>query len=147
MYVQLTRIGKDDSFANCFTAAKKDWSLSDWIANFLQDDGLYYDDLGYDDIYDDAMPGGDGPHITGEDDEGLMDTMIIMALALSLAFFIYYRHQREQAENARRRREQQQGGQAVGQNAAPVAPQNNGGLFPPPGDPAFAQWAAGGVGH
>lgn len=124
---------------------KKEWSLSEWVANFIKDEGMYYE-MEFDDIYDDAMPGGDGPHITGEDDEGFMDTMIIMALALSLAFFIYYRHQREQAENARRRREQQQGGQNAPQ-AAPPAAQNNGGLFPPPGDPNFAQWAAGGVGH
>ena len=119
--------------------------MSEWVANFIKDEGMYYE-MEFDDIYDDAMPGGDGPHITGEDDEGFMDTMIIMALALSLAFFIYYRHQREQAENARRRREQQQGGQNAPQ-AAPPAAQNNGGLFPPPGDPNFAQWAAGGVGH
>ena len=101
----------------------------------------------YDDIYDDTMPGGDAPHYPGEgEDDGIVDTMIIMGLALSLAFFVYYRQQRERAEQVRRQREQQQGGNAGG--AAPAAAaQNNGGFFPPPGDPNFNQWVAGGVGH
>lgn len=126
------------------TETKKDWSLSEWINNFIQDD-FYYDDGLYDDYYDDAMPGGDAPHYGGEDeDDGFFDTVIIMGLALSLAFFVYYRQQRERAEQARRQREQQQQGAA---NVAPAAAQNNGGFFPPPGDPNFAAWAAGGVGH
>lgn len=93
------------------------------------------------------MPGGDTPHYTGEgDDNGFIDTIIIMGLALSLAFFVYYRQQRERGEQARRQQEQLQGGNAGA--AAPAAPaQNNGGFFPPPGDPNFANWAAGGVGH
>lgn len=128
---------------------KKDWSLNEWINNFVQDDLYYGDDL-YDDIYDDTMPGGDAAHYPGEDDDGLIDTVIIMALALSLAFFIYYRQQRERAEQERRQREQQQQ-QQQGGNVAGVPPagpaQNNHGLFPPVGDPNFNQWVAGGVGH
>ncbi|KAK7745532.1 ERAD-associated protein [Cytospora paraplurivora] len=136
-----------------WNTTKKDWSLSEWITNFLQDDGYYYDDgVGYDDIYDDTLPGGDAPHYTGEgEDDGLVDTMVIMGLALSLAFFVYYRQQRERAEQARRQRElleqQQQQGGNVGGAPPPAAAQNNGGLFPPPGDPNFNQWVAGGVGH
>ncbi|KAJ9132976.1 HCP-like protein [Pleurostoma richardsiae] len=137
-------------------AVKKDWSLSEWIANFLQDDQAYYDynDGGYDGIYGDAMPGGDAAHYGAEEDDGLLDTVIILALAMSLAFFIYYRHQREQAENARRRQQQEQqqqqpqppqGVQNAAQEAAPRA--NEGGFFPQPGDPDFAPWVAGGVGH
>lgn len=126
------------------SVATKDWSLGEWLANFLQDDGVYYDDVVYDDIYDDTMPGGDAPHFGDEDDEGYLDSMIIMGLAACLAFFVYYRRQREQAE-ARRQREQQQKG---GQNGAPApVAQNNEGFFPPAGDPNFAPWAAGGVGH
>lgn len=94
------------------------------------------------------MPGGDAAHYPGEDDDGLIDTVIIMGLALSLAFFVYYRQQRERAEQARRQREQQQpqgGNVAAGPPAGPA--QNNNGLFPPVGDPNFNQWVAGGVGH
>lgn len=92
------------------------------------------------------MPGGDAPHYPDGDDDGFIDTLIIMGLALSLAFFVYYRQQRERAEQARRQREQQQqGGNAAA--AGPGAAQLNGGFFPPPGDPNFAPWVAGGVGH
>lgn len=130
---------------------RKDWSLSEWVNNFLQDEGYYYDDVMYDDIYDDTMPGGDAPHYPGgeAEDDGLVDTMVIMGLALSLAFFVYYRQQRERAEQARRLREEQQhDGGVGGAGAAPAAAaQNNGGFFPPPGDPNFNQWVAGGVGH
>lgn len=138
---------------------RKDWSLSEWINNFLQDDAYYYDDVMYDDIYDDTMPGGDAPHYPGGEGEGdgLVDTMVIMGLALSLAFFIYYRQQRERAEQARRLREQQQqqqqGGNVAGGGGgvppAAAAAQNNGagGFFPPPGDPNLNQWVVGGVGH
>ncbi|CAN8101631.1 unnamed protein product [Discula destructiva] len=127
---------------------KKDWSLSEWINNFIQDDFLYEDGL-YDDIYDDTMPGGDAPHYADEDDDGLMDTVVIMVLAVSLAFFVYYRQQRERAEQARRQREQQQHPDGVvGGVAPPAGPaQNNNGLFPPVGDPNFNQWVAGGVGN
>lgn len=125
------------------TETQKDWSLSEWINNFIQDDGYFYDDGLYDDIYDDTMPGGDAPHYPGDDDDSFVDTLIIMGLALSLAFFVYYRQQRE------RDQQQQQRGNAAAAvpGVAAAAPQNNGGLFPPPGDPNFAQWAAGGVGH
>lgn len=129
---------------------KKDWSLGEWINNFIQDDGLYDDDL-YDDIYDDTMPGGDAPHYGDGDDDGFIDTLVIMVLAVSLAFFVYYRQQRERAaEQARRQREAQQAGQqgGIAEGAgAPVAAANNNGLFPPVGDPNFNQWVAGGVGN
>ncbi|KAF3764400.1 HCP-like protein [Cryphonectria parasitica EP155] len=126
----------------------KDWSLSEWINNFVQEEYYYYDDGLYDDIYDDTMPGGDDPHYHGvDDDEGLVDTVIIMGIAISLAFFVYYRQQRERALQARRQGDQQQQGGNAGGAAAPApAPpaQDNGGFFPPAGDPNFANWAAGG---
>lgn len=131
--------------------SKKDWSLGEWINNFIQDD-YYYDDGLYDDIYDDAMPGGDDPHYHGVEDGGdLFDTVIIMSLAISLAFFVYYRQNRERANAQRQAEEQRQqregGNAAAAAAAAPAAQQNNGGFFPPEGDPNFANWAAGGVGH
>jgi SEL1 protein len=107
----------------------------------------------YDDIYDDTMPGGDAPHYPVAEDDGFTDTLIIMSLAMALAFIVYYRQHRERAEQARRQREQQQqqqqqGGQGQGQgqqqggNAA-AAP-NNGGFGQPP-NPAFEDWIAGGA--
>lgn len=85
------------------------------------------------------MPGGDAPHYPGAEDDGLMDTLIIMSLAMALAFVVYYRQHRERAEQARRQVEQQQ---AQGGNAAA----NNGGFAQPPANPAFDDWVAGGVG-
>lgn len=97
----------------------------------------------YDDIYDDTMPGGDAPHYPGAEDDGFVDTLIIMGLAMALAFIVYYRQHRERAEQARRQREQQQAqGQQQGGNAG-AAP-NNGGFQPPP-NPAFEDWIAGGA--
>lgn len=126
----------------------KDWSFSEWVNNFIQDEGLFYDDVMYDDIYDDTMPGGDTPHYPGAEDDGFIDTLIIMSLAMALAFVVYYRQHRERAEQARRQREQQQQqGQAQqqGGNAA-AAPNNNGGFAQPAVNPVFEDWVAGGVG-
>ncbi|KAK3330096.1 hypothetical protein B0H66DRAFT_542776 [Apodospora peruviana] len=132
-------------------APTKDWSLSEWIANFLQDDQLYYDD--YDDfVYDDTMPGGDSG--ISDMDDGIFESVLIVALAAALVFLVMYRQQRQQAarrreEEERGHQQQQQGGRVVGGEQQPQQ-QGGGddaGFFPRPGDPALGQWAAGGVGH
>ncbi|KAM7222567.1 protein sel-1 1 [Rhypophila decipiens] len=134
---------------------KKDWSLSEWIANFLQDDRVYYDDGLYDDeLYDDGMPGGDSG--ISEMDDGIFESLLIVGLAAALVFLVLYRQQRQVA--ARRREEREEGhqpqnqnqnqNQGQGQGQAPQQQQPpQGGFFPQPGDPDFGQWAAGGVGH
>jgi SEL1 protein len=88
------------------------------------------------------MPGGDEFYDDGTDiDDGLVEMFMIVGLAAMLAFLVYYRQQRQQ--EARRRAEQQ--GQQPG--AAPPPQQQDQGFFPPPGEPEFANWVAGGVGH
>ncbi len=136
--------------ANKVLVPKKQWSLSEWIHNFLQDDHPYYADADFDDNYlpeTDPMPGGDADGLyedVGED--GLLESLIIIGLATALVFLIYYR---QQHQLARRRNEDaardQQGEQGGGQGEQPH-PEDRG-LFPQPGDPEFAQWVAGGVGH
>ncbi|KAK4144360.1 uncharacterized protein C8A04DRAFT_27814 [Dichotomopilus funicola] len=132
---------------------KKEWSLSDWINNFLQDDDLYYDEL-YEDMYEDEMPGGDPLDI----DDGVMESVVILGLAAALVFLVMYRQQRQQQaarrreEEARLRQQQQQGGVQPGAVAAgnpqqPQQQQQHGAFAPRPGDPNFGQWAAGGFGH
>lgn len=136
-----------------YTAPRKEWSLSDWINNFLQDDDAQYYEEWYDEQYEDEMPGGDPLDI----DDGVMESVAILGLAAALVFLILYRQQRQQAvrrqeEEARRQQQQQQqqqqeqhqhqGGAGVGNQQRP--PQ---GFFPRPGDPDFGQWAAGVVGH
>ncbi|KAK1837179.1 protein sel-1 1 [Podospora conica] len=124
---------------------KKEWSLSEWITNFMQDDGGGYYDDDYDLEYDDTMPGGD-PGM-GEVDDGIFESLAIVGLVGALVFLILYRQQRQQqaarqqAEQAERQQRQQQqgGGHAGGQDPG----QQAGG--PQPGD--FRQWGAAAVGH
>lgn len=119
-------------------APKKDWSPSEWIANFLKDENFYYDDGAYGDMYDDTITGSDGEPFGDEfDDEGVLDSLIILGLAAVIVFLIYYRQQRQRAHR-----------QAEEEAAARA------GLVPPPmpqpgapGDPHFQAWGAGGLGH
>lgn len=128
---------------------KKKWSLNEWINNFLLDDHPYYHDEDHEDkltLPHDPMPGGDEDHFYDEEfDEGILETMIILSLAAALLCLVLYRRQR-QAEH--RRNEEAMRARQAGQPlpADPVA-LGDGGLFPQPGDPAFAQWVAGGIGH
>ena len=102
-------------------------------------------------------------------EDNILDSLIIVGLAAALAFLVYYRQQRQ--TNHRREVETQQQGQGPGQgqqgnnqNLPPLQPNENaippageqqplpgqqadGGFFPPPEDPNYAAWVAGGVGH
>lgn len=95
---------------------------------------------------------GFGDDYYDEIDESIIDTLVILGLAGVLAFLVYYRNQT--AERARRLREQQQLVQAEMRQLEQQAreqqhdgQQQDGGFFPPPDDPNFNAWVAGGVGH
>jgi SEL1 protein len=168
---------------------RKSRTLSEWIAHFLEsadedlDEGGSGSSNGLDDLElesaaaaglgtDDAMPGGDESYYE-EMDDSLLETLLIIGIAATLAFLVYYRQQRQLQQ-----RRAVEGGlrvepnaAAAGVAAAPVqaaipqptaAPQreqqqqqqqegrpqaNERGFFPNPGDPDYAAWAAGGVGH
>ncbi|KAL8732973.1 MAG: hypothetical protein Q9166_002371 [cf. Caloplaca sp. 2 TL-2023] len=141
---------------------KKEWSFNEWLSNFLEDPHPYYhgadDDDFVDPSSDHAMPGGDD--YIDDIDESIIESLVILALAGALAFLVYYRQQRQ--NNHRREMERQQQQQSQQQGAAPQEPQQqqapvqdppipgqqaDGGFFPPPGDPHYGQWVAGGVGH
>jgi SEL1 protein len=123
----------------------------------------------------DAMPGGDESYYEDVDD-GLLETLVIIGLAATLAFLVYYRQQRQLqqrrageggriAQNtaaaaaaatgqaavpqptgaADAPQQQQQQQQQEGQRQGGVGA--DGGFFPNPGDPDYAAWAAGGIGH
>ncbi len=123
---------------------RKEWSFREWISNFLEDDHPYYHGGEEDDLTDptpqDPMPGGDDYY--DEIDEGILESLLIIGLASALVFLVYYRQQR----TLNHRREVEQQGQGV---PAPPLPgqQPDGGFFPPPNDPNFNQWVAGGFGH
>jgi SEL1 protein len=127
-------------------ALKKQWSLSEWIHNFLQDDHPYYADVDYDENYlpeNDPMPGGDVDGLYDDPaDDGILESLIIVGLAAALVFLIYYRQQRQLAH---RREDDNARAQQGEQNQQPQ--HEDRGLFPQPGEPDFAQWVAGGVGH
>ncbi len=172
----LTR-GKVNSIQAEPAQAKKSRTLSEWIAQFLEyadedldeGEGASLDDLELESAAfgNDAMPGGDGSYYE-EVDDGLLETLIIIGIAATLAFLVYYRQQRQlqqrRAAEGGRIVQNAPGAAAPGQPAVPqptaaaggpqqqADPQQgraeaDGGFFPNPGDPDYAAWAAGGIGH
>ncbi|KAM3077894.1 ERAD-associated protein [Clarireedia jacksonii] len=126
---------------------QKQWSLSEWISNFLQDDRPYYADNDYDDNYisaNDPMPGGDADGLYDDlIEDGIIESLIIIGLAAALVFLIVYRQQRQEAH----RRGAGAGADAQRQAAGGGQFQQDRGVFPQPGDPNFNDWVAGGIGH
>ncbi|KAH7065442.1 hypothetical protein B0J12DRAFT_640374 [Macrophomina phaseolina] len=123
-------------------------SLTEWLAAFLDAaDAEYYENMGEVDDWEDGTGFADDYY--DDIDESIIDTLVILGLAGVLAFLVYYRNQA--AERARRAREQQQ--QLQQQQAQRYdgggrdGAQADGGFFPPPDDPNFNAWVAGGVGH
>ncbi|KAI0126404.1 hypothetical protein BJ170DRAFT_596006 [Xylariales sp. AK1849] len=124
-------------------STKKDWSLSEWIANFLKDDRAYYDDATYEDLYDDTITGSDGEPLGDEfDDDGVIDSLIILGLAAAVVGLIYYRNHRQQAH-----RQAEENAARAGGIAQPPAPQP--GAVPQPGNPGnpLQPFGHGGMGH
>jgi len=110
---------------------KKDRSFSEWIANFLREDNQYYEEEHYTggDLYDGALGDGQGT----DDDDGVLESVLIIGVTFSLVFLLWWRQRlqqaHQQAEDARRR-----------EQGLPPNPRLDG-----PG-PDFAGWgAAGGV--
>jgi len=95
----------------------------------------------------DGMPGGDDQeNFYDEIDDGMLESLMIVALAAALAVLVVYRRRRA---DDRERERRQQLNRNVGQQANQQAQEQRDGpnLFPQPGDPEFLGWAAGGVGH
>ncbi|KAL2350023.1 hypothetical protein BJ546DRAFT_546762 [Cryomyces antarcticus] len=126
-------------------APKKEWSLSEWITNFIEADAAWYNDV-EDDDWDTHPENPVQDDFYDDFDEGLIESLVIIGLAAALAFLVYYRQQR-QVNHRRAAEEQNQA--AAGEDAAaqPAEQQPDGGFFPQPGDPALNDWVAGGIGH
>jgi SEL1 protein len=132
---------------NDATAPKKQWSLGEWVSNFLRDDHMYYGDADYDDNYlpeNDPMPGGDADGLYDDIDDGIIDSLLILGLVLALLGLIYWRQQHQAAHQRDADAARAQEG-AAPEGQQPL--QEDRGLFPQPGDPEFGQWVVGGVGH
>lgn len=117
--------------ANEFTIeVKKDWSLSEWIANFIALDGEYYEDDMYADEYydDDTIEGGGGDF----SDEGVIESLLIIGVMTAIVFLLWWRqrlqNQHQQAEEERRWQ----------QRLPPRDPQAN-------GQNPFPEWAGNGL--
>jgi SEL1 protein len=110
-----------------FTEKKKDWSLSEWITNFLEDEGLPYDEEYLDDMYDGTL-GDDNEDIL----DGVVESTLIIGITLALVLLLWWRQRMQQqhaqnVEGERQNQRQQQGN--------PMNPED-----------AFPAWAGGGMG-
>ncbi|KAF3357394.1 Ornithine aminotransferase [Verticillium dahliae VDG1] len=133
---------------------KKDWSLGEWISNFMKDDNAFWNQEDfYDDIYDDTAAHAEaGDDFIFEDD--MTESLLIVFIGICLVLLLYYRQQMQQRhrrDEEARRLQQQQGiaPNAQAQQPPPPPPpaQEDRGMFPAQGNPAFNDWVAGGVGH
>ncbi|KAF7560906.1 hypothetical protein G7046_g3233 [Stylonectria norvegica] len=84
----------------------KERSLSEWIANFLQNDNLRYaDEFDADGGYEDTIGTGDAEI----DEDGIFESFLIIGITGVLIFLLYWRQRMQQrhlqAEDARRREE------------------------------------------
>ncbi|OOF95415.1 hypothetical protein ASPCADRAFT_207892 [Aspergillus carbonarius ITEM 5010] len=124
-------------------------TLKEWIAAFIENDEeeeanyraqMYKRDEDEDDLMssnrlDDRHEDGYYDELELDIDESVLEGLIIVGLAATLLALVYLRQQRN------RQRQNDGGANAAAGNA------NDRGLFPRPGEPEFAQWVAGGVGH
>ncbi|KAL1302810.1 hypothetical protein AAFC00_003148 [Neodothiora populina] len=134
---------------------KRKRTLTQWLNDFVEADyNMHPDQYGESDDWGNGndhdedsghMPGVADDFFDEEIDDGLIEMLVIIGLAGALAFLLYYRQQRALAE--RRRREQEGVAQQQQQGQEDQDGRAGGGFFPPPGDPNFANWIAGGIGH
>ena len=147
------------------TDAKVKPTWTEWLASFIADDHPYYHRAEIDEDRDahaeESLPSGLDA-LFKELEARLVESVLVMILAGVLAWLLYYRQIRQQQDLQQRRQQQLQqqriqtgpnnpGGPAT-EGASqtgnqPAAQQDDRGLFPPPDDPNFNAWRAGGVGH
>ena len=108
--------------------------MSEWVSNFLRAEGYEYEDYYQENMYDGTL--GDDDDF---DDAGLLESLLIIGITMSLVLLLWWRQRMQQAhaqDDAAQRRDQ---GLPQRQPAAAGANQLN-------GDEAFWGWAAGGIG-
>ncbi|GAO13450.1 hypothetical protein UVI_02016630 [Ustilaginoidea virens] len=127
----------------------KDWSLSEWIANFMKDDGSYDDEVENTNYMndDDALDVGDDDYL---DAGGVVESVLILGVTMSLVLLLWYRQRMQQAnaqaDEARRRGQNHEQPQQPQQPHPLPQPQpGQGGNAANPVN-GFAGWAAGGMG-
>ncbi|TFA98315.1 Protein sel-1-like protein [Trichoderma ghanense] len=107
---------------------RKDWSLSEWIANFLEDDGVVYEDEYYDDYYDETI-GNEGEDAL----DGVVESVLIIGITAALVLLLWWRQRMQQQQHAQNEEGARQNQRQPQANA--VNPED-----------AFPAWAGGGMG-
>ncbi|CAM1504087.1 Fc.00g016780.m01.CDS01 [Cosmosporella sp. VM-42] len=111
--------------------ARKQRSVSEWLTNFFQEDGLAYDEEYYtDDIFDGTMGNGEALN----DDDGAIESLLIITITLALGLLLYYRQRMQQAHQEREERRRLDQGLPPRPEARPEV-----------GD-GFQAWVGGGLG-
>jgi len=134
----------------CFAEERRRFSFAEWIHAFIEADLAMHENFEHDEwdsLTSEGMPGGEDFY--DDFDDGIIESLVIVALAAALAMLLVYRRRRA---DERRQQQQVQANGVGGQQPQPTQPaaqqaQQQGGLFPNPGDPEFPGWAVGGVGH
>jgi SEL1 protein len=117
----------------------KDWSLSEWVTNFLKDDPYYEDDEAlYGDYMDDTMDVGEEDYL---DAGGLVESILILGITFSLVLLLWYRQRMQQAHAQAEEARRQGQGQGPQQQQMPGPGANPANPFD-----GFGGWAAGGMG-
>ncbi|KAI6250624.1 hypothetical protein HI914_00297 [Erysiphe necator] len=105
----------------------KQWSPSEWISNFLREENRYMRDGELEENFlpeSNPMPVGNTDGLYDDNNEdGILESLIILGLCASLVFLIWYRQQRLQRQQLQRREI------AEVQNGGVAAPDQRG-LFP-----------------
>lgn len=135
--------------------------MKEWIAAFIENDeeleAEYYASLYRQEEAHDLLGGDDETrHQDGyyddldlDIDESVLEGLIIVTLAATLLVLVYLRQQRNRQHNENQDNAAAPAAAAAGGNPAGAQAPANGdrGFFPRPGEPEFAQWVAGGIGH
>lgn len=134
--------GIDDDPEAQLNEQKKKRSWSQWVDDFLAADAaLYQQEL--DEAAQYEADDYDGSFAEGDFEDDVLEVLLIGGLLAALAWLVFYRRQQQ-----RRHVEERGQGEGEGQHQQPpLAPGQDGGMFPPPGDPARAEWVAGGIGN
>ena len=134
-------------------------NIKEWIAAFIENDEAAYweevyeardgdqDLIGSRRLESEHHDDGYYDELEFDIDDGMLEGLLIVGLVATLLVLVYIR---QQQQRNRQNEDAANQGNANGngnwhRNAN--AEVNDRGFFPRPGDPEFAQWVAGGVGH
>ncbi|KJZ77453.1 hypothetical protein HIM_03177 [Hirsutella minnesotensis 3608] len=117
----------------------KDWSLSEWISNFLRDDSIVYEE---ELLRDDGFEGTIGAGDEVLDDGGLLESVLIIGVTTALVLLLWWRQRMQQAHARAEEERRRNRGQPAHQPAQGNPGDGGGGGG---GGGGGFQWPAGGL--